>query len=85
MSDASGYPNREHMQADKAAERRALKALDDIEAAVRILRRRIEGGIADGDDTGTLTQRAAEVTRHLSVLGTLRDVREWHAADRAGQ
>ena len=24
------YPNREHLQADKAAERRALKALDDI-------------------------------------------------------
>jgi hypothetical protein len=45
------YPNKEHENADKAARRRALNALNDIEREVAILRRRVEGGTADGDDT----------------------------------
>jgi hypothetical protein len=77
----TGYPNREHANADKVARRRALAALDDIEGEVAFLRKRVNGGLGDGDDTGTPAERAADVTRHLSVLGTLREVREWHAAD----
>jgi hypothetical protein len=75
------YPNREHANADKAARRRALQALADIEAEVAFLRRRIANEVADGDDTSTLAMRAADVTRQLARLEALRDVREWHAAD----
>lgn len=82
MSDID-YPNREHANADKAARRRAFQALADIEREVTFLRRRIEGDVADGDDTSTLNQRAADITRHMSVLESFRDVREWHAADQA--
>lgn len=77
------YPNREHENADKAARRRALRALADIETEVEYLRKRVASGVADGDDTATLMQRAADLTRHLAVLGNLRNVREWHAADQA--
>jgi hypothetical protein len=73
------YPNREHANADKAARRRALQALTDIEAEVAFLRRRINGDVADGDDTSTLAQRAVDVTRHFATLEALRDAREWHA------
>lgn len=75
------YPNREHKNADDAARRRALKALDDIEAEVTFLRRRVNGGTADADHTSTLAARTADVVRQLAVLEALRDVREWHAAD----
>lgn len=84
MSEPIAYPNREHRNADEAASRRALKALDGIDAEVAILRRRVESGTADGDDTATLATLAHEVTKHLTALGWLREVREWHAADTAG-
>lgn len=77
------YPNREHANADKAARRRALQSLADIEAEVAFLRKRVNGDVADGDDTSTLAQRAVDATRHFAALEALRDVREWHAADRA--
>lgn len=75
------YPNRDHAHADKAARRRALNALDDIEREVAFLRKRVNGDIADGDDTSTLAMRASDVTRQLAALEVLRGVREWHAAD----
>ena len=75
------YPNREHENADKAARRRALNALNDIEGEVAYLRLRIAGDLADGDDTSTVAQRTTDVTRQLAILGALREVREWHAAD----
>lgn len=77
----TAYPNREHENTDKAARRRALQALSDIEGEVAFLRKRINDGIADGDDTSTLAQRAVDVTRQFGRLEALRDVREWHAAD----
>lgn len=75
------YPNREHAHADKAARRRALSALNDIESEVAFLRKRVSGDTADEDITSTLAQRTADVIRQLAVLGTLREVREWHEAD----
>jgi len=81
----TAYPNREHANADRAARRRALIALSDIEREVAFLRKRVENDLADGDDTSTLTQRAAEVTRQMAVLGTLREAREWHEAGRADE
>lgn len=75
------YPNREHANADKAARRRALQALADIESEVAFLRKRIEHDLADGNDTSTLAQRAVDVTRQFAFLEALREVREWHAAD----
>jgi hypothetical protein len=75
------YPNPEHRRADSAACRRALAALDELENEVRVLRRRIEGGTAEGDDTHLLAEKARSVTQHVTALGVLREVREWDAAD----
>jgi|GEM_PF-2976442 len=78
---ATGYPNREHQNADQAARRRALKALDDMYSEVEILRQRIQRGRVDGDDTQRIASLARDITQHVSVLGALGEVREWHAAD----
>ena len=77
------YPNREHQDADEAARRRALAALDDIQKEAAWLRKRIAGGFADGDDTSTFAERAADVIRCVGVLGAFRQVRAWHAAGQA--
>lgn len=78
------YPNREHENADKAARRRALKALDNIAAEVDTLRRRIASDQrVDGDDTQAITGLAAALINHLAIMGALREVREWHEADQA--
>jgi hypothetical protein len=81
------YPNREHRNADRAARRRAHKALDDIEAEVGILRRRLKQAdnplsSLDGDDTQLLAGKVRDLTSELSVMATLRYVREWARADR---
>ena len=76
-----GYPNREHENADNAAKRRALQALADVEHEAAFLRRAIErDGHVSADQTATLAQQAADVIRQFAVLGTLREVRKWHAA-----
>lgn len=77
----TGYPNQEHANADSAARRRALQALADIEREVESLRKRVSNDLADGDDTSTLAQRTADVTRQFARLEALREVREWHEAD----
>jgi hypothetical protein len=82
------YPNAEHKRADEAARRRALKAVTDIEAEAFGLRKRLERGIiqdvrVDADDTQALYDNLRKLTGHLAELGTLYDVREWHAADKA--
>lgn len=78
------YPNREHANADKAARRRALKALDEIASEAALMKRRLEDGHnACADDTQTLVHSVSRLTENLSVLAILRDVREWHAADEA--
>ncbi len=79
----SDYPNREHENADKAAKRRASKALTDIAYEVNILGRRLEAGTVDGGDTNILSDRVRQLTQHLSTLAALREVREWHAIDQA--
>jgi hypothetical protein len=78
------YPNREHENADKAAARRALAALAAIEDQVAVLRAKIEHrNYIYGSDTNQITDNARALTEHLAILETLRDVREWHAADTA--
>ena len=77
------YPNLEHENADKAAKRRASKALTDIAFEITILSRRLEADAADGDDTNILSDRVRQLTQHLSTLAALREVREWHALDKA--
>lgn len=80
----STYPNREHQKADEAAKRRALKALDDIEAEAKLLRRVIsDNRRVDGDDSRAIAGIVRDLTVHLSILGALYEVREWDAADKA--
>lgn len=85
MADLSGmtdYPNRKHESADKAARRRAETALADLAGEAALLRRALKGGRnVDGLDVRRLSELMLSLTRDLSVIGTLRDVREWHAAD----
>ena len=78
---STAYPNREHQNADKAATRRALKALDEIIDHARLVRRRVENGASDGSDTHILSDEVRKLTVNLGILEALRDVREWHAAD----
>jgi len=78
------YPNREHENADKAAKRRAIRALDDISNEVGILRRKLDQDVyVDGDDTQILVDRFRQLTIQMTILGTLSDVRDWHEADLA--
>lgn len=79
------YPNREHQVADAAAFRRAARAIDDIAAEIAVLKHKLHTSAGetrlDGDDTQRITGLVRDLTLNLAILGTLRDVREWHAAD----
>ncbi len=76
------YPNREHQREDETARQQAMAGLQSIIDDAKTLQRRLANGIyTDVSDAQTLVARAAEVTRRLAVLDTLRQVREWHAAD----
>jgi hypothetical protein len=78
----TAYPNREHENADNAARRRALAALRDIAEDAENLRGRIERGYEPhGTDADRFTAKSVKLALNLSVMETLRDVREWHAAD----
>lgn len=81
---STSYPSREHANADKAARRRALKALDDIIEDAQTLKRRIEHGYEPhGEDAQRIADKAVAVAVNFAFLEQLRDVREWHAADQA--
>lgn len=88
----TGYPNREHENADKAARRRALRALETITSEAETLQRALRlqptlpgpGRRVDADDTQVMSAAVQQLTGYLAELGTLHDVREWHAADAAG-
>lgn len=76
------YPNAEHENDDQRARRRALGGLADLAGEAALLRRSLKDGRdLDGDDTQVLTDLLRKLTRDLSILGALREVREWHAAD----
>jgi hypothetical protein len=78
------YPNREHQAADQAAMRRALKALTDIKGEAEDLHLRLSRDQrVDADDAQTITGKVRDLIGYLAELATLRDVREWHAADQA--
>lgn len=80
------YPNREHGNADRTARQQAIDALDAIAADAETLKRRLSNGVyADVTDAESLVAKAGQVARRLAVLDTLRQVREWHAADEAGE
>lgn len=82
----TGYPNREHRNASLAAHRRAIAALHELEAAARTLAHRLSDSgtyYVDASSASGLHEQAAKVTANFAVLETLRDVREWDAADKA--
>jgi hypothetical protein len=76
------YPNREHQVADQGARRRSLTALDDLIDAASVLHRRLtDGQVPYGSDAERLQSSLTKLTVSLAALETLRDVREWDAAD----
>lgn len=78
------FPNREHEVADKAARRRALRAIEDLEAELKLVRQRLELGAAsrvDADTVQSISDYARRIVGHAAELGVLYDVREWHATD----
>lgn len=77
------YPNREHENADKAARRRAIQAASDLFDYATQLHRQLVGGQVPSPQMIPLQELTANITANLAVLETLRDVREWHAADQA--
>lgn len=80
----TSYPNREHEAADKAAMRRSLAALSSIISEANDLHYRLsQDQRVDADDAQTINSKVRDLTGYLAELGTLRDVREWHAADQA--
>jgi hypothetical protein len=79
---AVDYPNREHGNADRAAKRRALTALNSIIENAQLLVRALETDTAlDPGASRRIADGAVSVAINLSALETLSDVREWHAAD----
>jgi hypothetical protein len=78
------YPNREHMNADAAARRRAVAALEKIgEHTAELADRLNNGAVPEPGEAYLLTGQAARAATHLAELAMLRDVREWDAADQA--
>lgn len=78
------FPNREHQRADEAARRRALNALNLIKHKADELQRRLQMGPEyrlDADDAQGLGDNVQRLSGFLGELGTLYDVRQWHAAD----
>lgn len=81
----NGYSNREHQNADQAARRRALTAIDHMKQELSSLERRItySGTHVDASETQRLASLVRDLTEYLAVQETLREVREWDAADQA--
>ncbi len=78
----TSYPNREHENADRAAMRRALHTLEGIRGEANDLHLRLSRDQrVDADDAQVISGKVRDLTGYLAELATLRDVREWHAAD----
>ena len=78
------YPNREAWVRATQARRRALSALDTLEQNAKDLARRIEEGYCPyGTDAARFSHSAISLAAELAVMETMRDVLEWHAADKA--
>ena len=81
------YPNKEHANADKAARRRALKALSDLIDEASLLKAGLEATDPPhnlfASDARRLAALSLSVSENLSIAETLRDVREWHEAGKA--
>jgi hypothetical protein len=78
----TNYPNREHENADRAATRRAMRVLSGIDGEVRGLRLKLSRDQrVDASEAQVIAGQVRDLTGYLAELGTLRDVREWHAID----
>lgn len=80
----TSYPNREHKNENESALLRAIGNLNAIAEEVRTLKLKLEGDYGRSvfaDDAQVITTKARELTRDLTMLEVLRNVREWHAAD----
>lgn len=76
------YPNREHQVADDSARRRALAELKSIEQEVGYLRAKLDrGSRVEPENAQPMHEKILDLIRDLAILSTLREVREWHAAD----
>jgi hypothetical protein len=76
------YPNKEHENAERRARRRALDALVLMIENAQHLARDLNGWKdVDMERGQSFPELSAKVTANLAMLETLRDVREWHAAD----
>ena len=76
------HPNREHGNADRAAKRRALTALNSIADEVKMLIRSLETDTTpDPSAARRIADGSTSVAINLAAMEVLSDVREWHAAD----
>ena len=74
----------EHQNAEKAATRRALQNLESIITDAETLKLRIErGSLLYGAEARRIAGETIILAVNLSALETLREAREWHAADQA--
>ena len=81
------YPNAEHRNKDQAARTAAIEALAGIMRDAQALGRQLANPHARmlpfAADAQPLHNAARVVTEKLTILETLRGVREWHEADKA--
>ena len=79
------FPERMHKQAVETHDRRARNALEAITKEAAVLLWRLENGHeVDASAARQLAEEAIQAAGHLGVLETLRDVREWDAAEQNG-
>lgn len=85
--DPDDYPNKESFVAAKGARRRALSALDSLEEDAVALKRRIEHAAYGpyGSDAQRFMGDALKLAVEFAAMELMRDVLEWHAADKAEQ
>jgi hypothetical protein len=75
------YPNKEHRRAAEAAQRRALAAIGQIRDALALIERSVTQGSPDSSEARRVIDFGGDLREYLAQIETLREVREWHAAD----
>lgn len=77
------YPNREHQTLERSARRRAAHLLGQMEAQAKVLRAKVasDHSYVDAADAGWAQEMAGKLREQLTIIETLREVREWHKAD----
>jgi siroheme synthase (precorrin-2 oxidase/ferrochelatase) len=79
------YPNREHENADRAARRRAISALTSMSDEAMEFAAKLQAGVSTpyASDAQKFQHWTSQLLENLTILETLREVREWRAADEA--